>query len=301
MAERLRRIEYGAPTDRCSATVLLGIDKGFFRDEGIDLALRVIYGGPELLTAYDSGSLPFGEIGSPPAITAISRGARFTVVGGGLRRGALMFLGVRSDIRTWMALRGKRIGVLSIGSCTDWVGRAILGANGLIAGTDVEMVPLKQDYADILSVIQKGQVDGVVAGEPHLAIGEAAGLLRVWCAAHEEGLLPRFQWYVLVANNEFLTAEPDLVAALLRAYRRASHYAVAHLDQLVACSVHYYGIPHDAARRAVERELPHLHLDAAIDVLGLQRAVELQRQLGGVTEPFEAMQMLSPTLCALDE
>jgi ABC-type nitrate/sulfonate/bicarbonate transport system substrate-binding protein len=209
-----------------------------------------------------------------------------------------MFLGVRSDIPHWRALRGKRIGVLSLGSCTDWVGRAMLAAHGLDAGHDVEMVPLKDDYADLLGVIRTGRVDGVLAGEPHLAIGEAAGLLRVWGAACDE-LLPRFQWYVLVANNAFVTAEPGLVQALLRAYGRSSRYALDHLDELIDCCVERYGIAPEAARRAVERELPHLHAGAAIDMVGLQRAVALQRQLGGVKDRFEASQLVSG-VCAIE-
>ena len=298
--QALRKIEYGVPTDRCSATVVLGIEKGFFRDEGLDLTVRVIFGGPELSAAYDSGGLLFGEIGSPPAITAISRGSRFVVVGGGLRRGALMFLGIRSGIRTWDELRGKRLGVLSIGSCTDWIGRAMLQEHGLVADHDVEIVPLKDDYAKILTIVQQGRVDGVVSGEPHLAIGETAGILKVWAAAFEDTLLPRFQWYVLVANKSFAESEPATVGALLRAYGRSSRYALDHLDELVACSSERYDIPQDAARLAVERELSHLHQGISIDLTGLERAVELQQRLGAVPTSFRATHMISSALCAVD-
>ncbi|MGH9418347.1 MAG: hypothetical protein ACRD3J_00115, partial [Thermoanaerobaculia bacterium] len=60
------KLEYGVPTDKCALTVLLGIEKGFFREQGIDLSVRVVFGGPALAAAYDSGQLQFGEIGSPP-------------------------------------------------------------------------------------------------------------------------------------------------------------------------------------------------------------------------------------------
>ena len=42
------QLEYGVPTDKCAVTVRMGIEKGFFRDEGIDLRVRVVYGGPPL-------------------------------------------------------------------------------------------------------------------------------------------------------------------------------------------------------------------------------------------------------------
>ena len=80
-------LDYGVPTDKCAVTVRLGIQKGFFRDEGIDLSVRVVFGGPPLAAAYDSGQLQFGEIGSPPGVAAISRGADFKIVGSGRRLG----------------------------------------------------------------------------------------------------------------------------------------------------------------------------------------------------------------------
>src|SRR5947207_464577 len=125
------KLEYGVPTDKCAITVRLGIEKGFFREQGIDLAVRVVYGGPPLAAAYDSGQLQFGEIGSPPGVTAISRGAKFKIVGSGLRRKAHMYFGARPGIRSWEDLKGKRIGMLGRGSCPEWFVRAMLVARGL--------------------------------------------------------------------------------------------------------------------------------------------------------------------------
>ena len=84
-------IEYGVPTDRCGLQLRLGIDKGFFRDEGIDLALRIVFGGPEIAKEFDSGRLKIGELGTPPGLTALAKGARFKIVGSSVRRGAVQY------------------------------------------------------------------------------------------------------------------------------------------------------------------------------------------------------------------
>ena len=68
------RLDYGVPTDKEGLQIRLGVERGFFRDEGIDLNLRIIFGGPEIAAAYDSGELMVGELGSPPGTTAIARG-----------------------------------------------------------------------------------------------------------------------------------------------------------------------------------------------------------------------------------
>src|SRR4051812_25141982 len=99
------QLDYGVPTDKCAVSVRMGIEKGFFRDEGIDMKVRVVFGGPPLAAAYDSGQLMIGEIGSPPGVTAISRGANFKVIGSGLRRKAHMYFGGRPGLNSWEDLK----------------------------------------------------------------------------------------------------------------------------------------------------------------------------------------------------
>ena len=46
-----RKAVYGAPTDKCTITVRLGIEAGIFKEEGLDLSVRVIFGGPKIAAA----------------------------------------------------------------------------------------------------------------------------------------------------------------------------------------------------------------------------------------------------------
>src|SRR3972149_749958 len=84
-------LEYGIPTDTAGLQLRLGIARGFFREEGIELSLRIIFGGPEIARAYDAGMLKIGELGTPPATTAIGRGAGFKIVASSVRRRALQY------------------------------------------------------------------------------------------------------------------------------------------------------------------------------------------------------------------
>jgi ABC-type nitrate/sulfonate/bicarbonate transport system substrate-binding protein len=288
----MRQIEYGVPTDKCAVPVRLGIEKGFFKDEGIDLSVRIIFGGPPLAAAYDSGILQFGEIGSPPCVNAISRGARFKIVGGAARRKAHLYLGVRVDIGDFHELRGKRLGLLSMGSCPEWFARKIFRKEGLDPDRDIVFVPLLDEYPRIVSVLREGRIDAVLAQEPNLALGESQGLLRVWAGALDEPYLPRFQWMVVVARTDLIEQEPELIRALLRAYRRSAHYAAEHPDEWVAFASRRFGIDRKTVWRAVERELPHLHLDCQVDLEGLQRVIGLQQELGAVTGSLLASEIV---------
>ena len=284
----LRKIVYGAPTDKCAITVRLGIERGVFEEEGLDLSVRVVFGGPEIAAAYDTGEMQIGEFGSPPAIDAIAAGKKFKIVGSGCRQRAHLYFGVRKDIESFAGLHGTRIGVLGIGSCSDWITRKILISEGLDPDRDVTLVPLLNDYPRMIDLIEEGRLDACLGTEPILSHGEEEEIVNVWAAGFDEPYLPHYQWIVRVARTELIENDPELVSAVLRGCRRSAHYAAQNIDEWETFSARQFGISEQAARRAVERELPRLELDCGLDMAGLQTATDLQYTLGGIKSPARA-------------
>lgn len=281
----MRKLVYGTPTDKSGIAVRIGIEQGFFRDIGVDLSVRTIFGGPPLAAAYDAGEMAFGQIGSPPAVNAISKGARFRVVGGGLRRKLHSYLGVRPEIADFDGLRGRRIGILSRGSCAEWFLRAMLRHRGLDPDRDVAIVELRDDYPQFFELLADGRVDGGLIVEPLMAEGESRGALRKLRAMYEEDYLPESQWIVRVAREDFMRDEPDLLRALLAACRRSAHWTAENPDAWIDFTMRAYGIDRDTAARAAAREFPHFHLDGGVSRTGLQTIVDLQKSLGAIARP----------------
>src|SRR5258708_20324922 len=75
-----RLLTYGVPTDRCGLQLRLGVEKGFFCEEGIDLKLRVVFGGPEIAAELAAGRLLVGELGAPPGLAAMPNCTRVQIV-----------------------------------------------------------------------------------------------------------------------------------------------------------------------------------------------------------------------------
>ena len=275
--------EYGVPTDKCGLQLRLGIEKGFFRDEGIDLAVRVVFGGPEIAAAYDSGRLKIGELGTPPGLTALGKGARFKIVGSSVRRGAVQYFVARPEIADWPALAGRRVGVLTIGSCSYWFMREVLSHHGLAPDRDVEIVGLGPRYPGVVDLVSDGELDGAIISEPNVSIGEAAGGFKVWLGLNQVDFVPAMQWSIVVANQEALAAEAEAIGAVLRGCRRSYRYAAEHRDEWAAFGARHFGIPHAVMARSIAREFDDLHFDGQIDLPGLGAALALQRKLGAVT------------------
>lgn len=286
------QLEYGVPTDKCGLTVRFGIEKGFFREQGIDLSVRVVYGGPPLAAAYDSGSLKFGEIGSPPGVTAISRGSQFKIIGSGLRQKAHMYFGARPEFRSWEDLKGKRLGLLSRGSCPEWFVRAILVSRGLDPDNHLVFVGLQDEYSQIIEVMKQGRIDAGIMQEPAMSVGEAEGVIELWGAVYDEPAIPPIQWIVHVARPDFIEKEPDAIRAALQACSRSAHYAVENVDELVDFGARHFRIDRKIMDRGVRRELPHYHLDGQLNMSGLDEMIKLQQSLGAVTRPMKAEEIV---------
>lgn len=285
---KLKKIAYGLPSGNDALTVRFGIENGIFETEGLDLSAQIVFGGPELAAAYDSGDIPIGGIGSPSGLTAMAAGQRFRIIGSGCRQRAHMYLGVAKGINGYQELRGKRIGLLSVGSCPSWIARKMLISQGLDPDADVTFVPLLKEYPRIVEILEEGRVDAFLATEPNLSIGEERGLLDTWAAAYDAPYYPDYQWIVRVANTEFIEREPETVEAVLRGCRRAAHYAMANKDAFVTFVAGQYNANEQAVRKAMDREMPHYQLDCQVDMPGLQIAIDMLQEHGGIDRPMLA-------------
>jgi NitT/TauT family transport system substrate-binding protein len=281
-------LEYGIPTDKEALQLRLGIARGFFRDEGIDLALKIIFGGPEIARAYDTGTLKMGEMGTPPAIAAIARGARFRIVASSVRRRALQYLVASPAIAEWTDLRGKTVAALSIGSCSYWFMREVLQRHGLDPDKDVSIVGLGERYPAVVELFRSGELAGAVLSEPNVAIGEASGAYRVMQGLTDASFCPEMQWSVVVAGCRTMDEEPELVCAVLRACSASYRYAAAHPDEWIAFGAEYFGIERATMAKSITREMSGLHFDGEVDMRGLEQAIQLQKRLGAIAQAMPA-------------
>ena len=284
----MTKLVYTLPTDKEGIQLRLGVARGFFKSEGIDLDIQVVFGGPEIAAGYDSGKVKMGEMGSPPAITAIGRGARFKIVGSNVRRSCLMYFVASPEIKDWDDLRGKTVAALTIGSCSYWYMRMLLQSHGLNPDKDANVIGLGPRYAHVLDLFNIKELQGAIITEPNVSIGEERGLFRVMQVLRDDQYCPNMQWGLMIANQGVIDKEPELVRAVLRAAQRSNRYCADHPDEWIAFGADHFGIERDTMKRSIERELSGLHYDCELDMIGLQQAIELQERLGAIKGPMKA-------------
>ncbi|HEY4856691.1 MAG TPA: ABC transporter substrate-binding protein, partial [Xanthobacteraceae bacterium] len=225
---------------------------------------------------------------------AMANGARFKIVGSGVRRGAVLYFVARKPFSSFADLKRTRLGVLSKGSCSDWYMRELLRDRGLDPEADVTIVGLGQRYPQVLTLLSDGVLDGAIIAEPHVSMGEAAGYFNVWLGMNSCDFAPRMQWTIMVANDGLLRHEPDLIHSVLSACRRSYRYAVEHRAEWADFGARCFRIPRGTMMRSIERELPDLHFNCEVDREGLAAAVALQHKLGSVPASLRLDDIMDP-------
>src|SRR5512142_2147229 len=100
----------------------IGTKNGIFKKNGLEIDAAAFGGDAKMQQAMAADSIDVG-IGSGPAMAFIAKGAPIKAIAAMAGRPLLLTLVVRPDgsIKSVADLRGKRVGVSTVGSLTYWV------------------------------------------------------------------------------------------------------------------------------------------------------------------------------------
>jgi NitT/TauT family transport system substrate-binding protein len=212
------------------APAYLGIDKGFFREEGLDVELQPIEGGAAVIPAVAKGDIQFAFGNAVSLAFAQQRGIDFQYVTEGVQGGSGskdstngLIVHKDSDIRSPQDLAGKTFAVNALNSLGEVTIKTALEKEGVdVSGLEFVEVP----FPDMIPALERGQFDVAWATEPFISAALAAGHRKVldpMVATH-----PRLTLAAYFASTEFIEENPEAVAAFERAMNRSLDYAGAH-------------------------------------------------------------------------
>jgi NitT/TauT family transport system substrate-binding protein len=220
-----------------AAPIQLGIEKGFFAQEGLDVEVRTAQGGAEIVAQAISGDVQVGFSNTPSLLQAASEGVPVEIVApaagspprsrrGEDIEGAAM---VRRDspIRSYADLAGKTVAVNALGALADLGLNAALGRHGVDRG-DVER--LEVPFPDMLPALDAGRVDVALLATPFKTMAEQAGDYRaIGYPIHE--LRPELIYLGYFVSREWAEENEEVLGRFLSALRRTMLYAAGHERQ----------------------------------------------------------------------
>lgn len=138
----------------------VGIEKGWFAAEGIELAFKVAPGGAvNLVPQLVQGAGDLAPAGGYTVIQARARGAPVVGIHAASSESLWSLISSQSaNINKPADLKGKRLGVVAFSSATYFMSQGLLRAGGL-SKTDVDIQPIGLGGPAALS---QGQIDGYI-------------------------------------------------------------------------------------------------------------------------------------------
>lgn len=218
----------------CEAPIFSAVEKGFFKEEGLDVSLVKCdwknYKDVLALGGYDVTHHLIMYFLKP-----IEQGldVKFT---GGIHRGCLRVqASAKGNIRSVKDLRGKRIGVPGMGTPPFIFANRVLGANGIDPSREITWLVFPAGELGL--ALDKGEVDAVADSEPIGSMLVAQGKVRN--IADQAVDMPYAEEYccAVLVNGKFLARNPKASAAATRALLKAAKWVEANPKAAAELSV----------------------------------------------------------------
>jgi NitT/TauT family transport system substrate-binding protein len=209
------RIAVGAASV-ASLPTWVGKDGGYFTREGVPVELIYIRGGPQTISALVSGEVPFAQVYGGALVAAGLTGGDIVIVAGLVNQPFFSIITMKG-IDKPEDLRGKKIGISTFGSATDFALRLALKKWNLKADTEVSILQMR-GVPEILPAMASGALHGGVMSPPTNMMALRAGFKEL---AYLPQIGISFQHTTLATTKRYLEKNRPTVSKVLRAYNAA--------------------------------------------------------------------------------
>jgi len=253
-------------------------DRGYYRQEGLDAQLIVM---PSALgtQALLGGNVQFSTAGGA-GLLPILRGAPIRFMFTTFNR-PMFWLYSRSDIRSVENLKGKKVGVSSLGSGPDSLLREILKKHGFDGGRDVVILPVGSGTARFFA-LQAGTVDAAMLSIPANLMAQDAGFRELVSFIDQEWI--ELQGTINV-TDQLLASDPTLVEKFIRATLKGFIHFRDLRSQTIGILIRFLRVKEDAAAKIYELMRPSLTQDGIVSEEIQRKSLEHVIDRVGLKEP----------------
>jgi NitT/TauT family transport system substrate-binding protein len=191
----------------------VGVKKGFFEQQGLDVQLVLLRGVPMTVQALSAGSLQIGSGGPEPYIAASERGLDF-VITGGIINGLTQFIIAGKNYKTYEDLRGATLGSSSLTGGIVTAMREALRLKGLEYPRDYRILVIAGGSSGNLAALQSGQIAATTVAVP---LNFAADDLGFNTIGRLIDGVPNFQVNAVVVSRSWAEKNRALMTRFMKA------------------------------------------------------------------------------------
>lgn len=284
-----------------SAPLFIAMEKGYFKEEGLDVQAEWFEAAQPIAVATASNKVDVGATGITAGLyNMVAQGQKLTIVADkgreekGITSTALMVTtdNFNQGITSVPALKGKKIGITQSGSTFEYMIGRLLELNGLTK-KDVELVSLGK-VSSILAALESKQIDAAIVNQPHIAKAEKANYAKV---IQPIGDAMTYQTSGIFYSPSFSQNE-KLSLAFMKAYIKATRYyndAVLgkekgpHYEEVIGIIAKYTNTPADI----VAQGLPYIDKNGELLDTDIQQQLDWYAKESLIVKPIKASEVVN--------
>src|SRR3954464_7033335 len=249
-AEKLR-VGKAVPEAFSFVPLDIGIKKGFFARNGLDIESIAFAGDARMQQAMASDSLDIA-LGSGPAMAFIVKGSPIKGVAAMAGPPLLLAIVVRPDgPKTVADLKGKKISVSTAGSLTYWLVSETSRRQGW-GPKGIEIQPMGAMPGQI-AAIKRGDIDGTIMDIGNAFDLEKRGEGRILVRFSD---IKDFHIHVIFATDKLIAGKPDQLKAFLKSWFETIAFMRKNQHETVSVAMEVTGKDKDIAGRVCDELMP---------------------------------------------
>src|SRR5258706_689229 len=281
------RIVVGVSTvDVPCLPIYLTQDKGFLKDEGLDVLVVMFNAGATNLQAMIGGDVQIMAGGVPETVLARAGGAdikNFWAISNVM---PFQIYGSAS-MKSLKDSKGKKFAISRFGSLSEFLTRSALRQAG-VDPKDVTMLQIVATPARF-TTLATGIVDATLLWFPVTERAKAAGLTKL---LDLKELYPNWTNVGFIARESWLAKEKEQTSKFLRAYQRGVKHARENRDDGIRALRKYVGLNAAEAAAGYDEYRDSFPMDGRILDAGITATVEQELETGRLKAKLSLNEMI---------
>ena len=304
VAQAADKVAVGTGGSASDAPFYIAYDKGFFKDEGLDVDLIVLDSGAKVIAPLGTGELDVGSCALSVGFwNALVRGIKFRIVAdrGHAQPGYLyqtVFMSKdlidSGQFKSLKDLKGLRMGFAAQGVTS----LSLLNEAAKYAGIKFEdITPVYLSFPQQIAALQNKALDGTLLIEPQATVAVNAGYGVRFMDTNE--FYPYQQISVIFFSDKFATQRKDVAEKFMRAWLRGvrsyndaikdGKIAGVGADEIVATMAKSFNMNPTLVREMYSQAVD---VSGAVNAAGVQKDLDFFLQQGWVTGQIKASDVI---------
>jgi NitT/TauT family transport system substrate-binding protein len=220
--------------------IMVAIDKGFFKEQGVEVEYQVILNSSDRLASVDAGSSAFSNLGRSSVIPAMARGdTNFFYFANVDDSPGVEGCWARPGIASITALRGKKVAANTSAEITL---SGLLGTQGM---TEKDVDYLNLGPTEMAPALAKGDVEAACVWQPLLdglkkAVPDGTLLGTDMDTTTYQKFRTMASPDIVIISRRLVTEHPDKARAIALGLLKGADYTIANPEDSAKTTAHYF-------------------------------------------------------------